>query len=112
MSVDGVETKSGCPQPLSPADRDALPRMLPLWSVTAGGVALTRSLRFPDFSMAFGFMTRVALEAERMNHHPDWHNVYAAVTVTLTTHDAGTLTALDVQLAAVIDRLAREGGAF
>lgn len=107
-----TDRKAACPQPLSPADREALPRMLPLWAVRADGAALSRTLRFADFSAAFGFMTRVALEAERMNHHPDWHNVYATVGITLTTHDAGTLTPLDVQLAAVIDRLARDSGAF
>ncbi|GAB3122594.1 4a-hydroxytetrahydrobiopterin dehydratase [Novispirillum itersonii] len=107
-----TDRKAACPQPLTASERDALPRMLPQWTVRPDGAALSRSLRFEDFSAAFGFMTRVALEAERMNHHPDWSNVYATVSISLTTHDAGTLTALDLQLAGVIDRLARESGAF
>lgn len=105
------DTKASCPQPLTPAERETLPRILPLWAVSSDGKTLCRSLRFSDFSAAFGFMTRVALEAERINHHPDWQNIYATVTIRLTTHDAGTLTVRDIQLAAVIDRLAREGDA-
>lgn len=98
-------------QPLSPAERDALAQHLPLWSVSPAGTTLERHLRFETFSAAFGFMTRVALEAERMNHHPDWHNAYGTVTIRLTTHDVGTLTALDGQLACIIDRLAKDCGA-
>lgn len=77
---------------------------LPDWEVTDG--KLRRELRFADFSEAFGFMTRVALEAERMNHHPEWSNVYGRVSIELTTHDSGGITAADVELAGKISKLA------
>ena len=64
-----------------------------------------KALKFKDFSEAFAFMTRVALLAQAADHHPDWSNVYNKVSVTLTTHDAGGLTAKDVALAEAIDRL-------
>lgn len=67
--------------------------------------ALVRHLEFADFSAAFGFMTRVALAAEKAGHHPEWSNVYKRVDIALTTHDAGGITALDVDLATAIDRL-------
>jgi 4a-hydroxytetrahydrobiopterin dehydratase len=78
-------------------------RDLPGWSLVGG--KLHRELRFPDFSAAFGFMSRVALAAERMDHHPEWSNVYNRVTIDLETHDAGGLTALDFDLAAQISRI-------
>lgn len=101
-------TPLSAPSPLSPltaAERDALPTLVPHWTLSEDGTALHRRLRFADFSEAFGFMTRVALEAERMDHHPDWQNVYNTVSITLTTHDAGTLTGRDVALAQAINRL-------
>ena len=70
-----------------------------------GRDAITRTLVFEDFSAAFALMTRVALLAERMNHHPEWLNVYNRVSITLSTHDAGGLTELDTRLAAAIDAL-------
>lgn len=76
----------------------------PGWSVDAG--KLFRELRFRDFSEAFGFMTRVALAAEAMNHHPEWSNVWATVRIHLTTHDCGGLSARDFDLARRIDALA------
>jgi 4a-hydroxytetrahydrobiopterin dehydratase len=79
---------------------------LPAWSRVDARKAMTRSYRFPDFNAAFGFMTRVALKAEAMNHHPEWSNVYNRVTVTLTTHDAAGVTALDIELAQFMDRAA------
>ena len=73
------------------------------WSVREG--KLQRTLHFPDFTAAFGFMTKVALQAERMNHHPDWRNVWNRVEITLYTFDAGNkITARDVSLAAAINR--------
>ncbi|MEY4697908.1 MAG: putative pterin-4-alpha-carbinolamine dehydratase, partial [Pseudomonadota bacterium] len=69
--------------------------------------ALTRTYVFRNFIEAFGFMTRAALWAEKWNHHPEWSNVYKTVTVTLTTHDAGGLTELDVKLASKMDQLAQ-----
>jgi len=76
---------------------------LPGWSLAAG--KLRRELRFDDFGAAFSFMTRVALVAERMDHHPDWSNVYNRVTIELQTHDAGGLTERDFELAAAISRI-------
>ena len=73
------------------------------------GDRIARSFRFPDFVSAFGWMASVALVAERLNHHPDWKNVYDRVEVELTSHDAGGLTERDFELAAAMDRLA--GGA-
>lgn len=76
------------------------------WSEVSGRDAITKSFVFADFSAAFGFMARVALEAEKADHHPEWFNVYKKVDVTLSTHDAGGLTEKDVALAVVMDRLA------
>lgn len=70
-----------------------------------GRDALTKTFQFRNFVEAFGFMTRAALIAEKMNHHPEWFNVYRTVEVTLSTHDAGGLTELDVKLAQKMDAL-------
>jgi len=78
---------------------------LPGWTVVEG--KLHREYRFADFVEAFGFMTGVALVAERMNHHPEWFNVWNTVRIDLTTHDAGGITARDFELAAAMDRAAR-----
>lgn len=69
------------------------------------GKVIARRFEFPDFVSAFGWMSSVALVAERMNHHPEWKNVYNRVEVELTTHDAGGITALDFELASAMDRL-------
>jgi 4a-hydroxytetrahydrobiopterin dehydratase len=79
---------------------------LPGWSVAPDRDAIVRAFRFRDFSAAFAFMTEVALVAERMDHHPEWSNVYNRVEVTLTTHDSGGVTEKDVALASAIDRAA------
>ncbi len=84
---------------------------LPEWSECADRDAIRRSFRFHDFAEAFAFMTRVALVAERSNHHPEWFNVYNRVDITLATHDAGGVTQRDVGLAQAIDAAARDGGA-
>ena len=76
------------------------------WQAVDGRDAITRTFKFKDFNEAFGFMARAALIAEKMDHHPEWFNVYNKVDVTLSTHDAGGLTELDVELAAAMDRLA------
>jgi 4a-hydroxytetrahydrobiopterin dehydratase len=76
------------------------------WSEVAGRDAITKKFVFRDFNAAFGFMTRAALVAEKMDHHPEWFNVYKTVEVTLSTHDAGGVTELDVQLASAMDRMA------
>lgn len=83
-------------------------RGLPGWAALPGGRdAIQRTYRFADFNAAFGFMARVALLAEKLDHHPEWSNVYNRVEVTLTTHDADGVTALDVQLAQFMDQAAR-----
>lgn len=76
------------------------------WSKTDDRDAITKTYKFKNFVEAFGFMTRAALIAEKMNHHPEWFNVYNRVDVTLTTHDAGGLSDLDVALATKMDKLA------
>ena len=81
----------------------ALPQQLPQWSLVNG--KLHRELRFADFNEAFGFMSRVALIAETLGHHPEWFNVWNKVVIDLTTHDAGGLSTLDVALAERIDAL-------
>jgi 4a-hydroxytetrahydrobiopterin dehydratase len=88
---------------LTPAALDAALASLPGWHVRGG--KLLREFRFADFGQAFAFMTRVAAAAERLDHHPDWSNAYNRVTVALVTHDAGGLTALDVELARQISEL-------
>ncbi len=90
---------------LTDNERDAALALLPSWSLRTDGTAISRTLAFADFSAAFGFMSRVALAAERHGHHPDWSNVYGRVDITLTTHEAGGLTQRDVALAKVIDGL-------
>lgn len=81
-------------------------RELPQWREVAGRDAITRALQFKSFSEAWGFMSRVALHAERHDHHPEWSNVYNRVEVTLATHECGGLSERDVKLAKFIDRLA------
>lgn len=87
------------------ARRAALAR-LDGWAEAAGRDAIAKTFRFADFNAAFGFMTRVALMAERLDHHPEWFNVYNRVDITLSTHDAGGVTERDVKLAAFIDQAA------
>ncbi len=88
---------------LSDAARDALLAGHPDWKLRADGLAITRSFKFANFNEAFGFMTRVALHAEKADHHPEWFNVYNRVEITLTTHDAGGLSARDAALVEVIE---------
>jgi 4a-hydroxytetrahydrobiopterin dehydratase len=76
------------------------------WADVSGRDAIRKKFEFEDFNQAFGFMTRAALVAEKMNHHPEWFNVYNKVEVTLATHDAGGLTELDVKLAEAMERIA------
>lgn len=85
---------------------DAALSELPLWAAAQGRDAIVRRLRFKDFAEAFAFMTKVAAKAEAMDHHPEWSNVYNRVEVLLTTHDAGGVTALDVELARFVDSVA------
>ena len=82
----------------------ALATELPEWTISNGKIK--REIKFADFNQAFGFMTRVALVAETMGHHPEWSNVWNRVVIELTTHDLGGLSGLDVELAKRIDALA------
>ena len=91
---------------LNEAERDEALRALPAWRYEAEARAISRSFTFRDFSEAFAFMTRVALAAEKLDHHPDWTNVWNRVDIALTTHDEKGLTRLDVTLARTIERLA------
>jgi 4a-hydroxytetrahydrobiopterin dehydratase len=76
------------------------------WAEVSGRDAIAKTFTFKNFNEAFGFMTRAALVAEKMDHHPEWSNVYKTVSVTLSTHDAGGLTELDIQLAEAMDKIA------
>ena len=93
-------------QKLTGAVRKAALGKLSGWSEVNGRDAITKKFTFQDFSAAFGFMTRAALVAEKLDHHPEWFNVYKTVDVTLATHDAGGVTELDIKLAEAMDRLA------
>ena len=77
------------------------------WIMVDGRHAIFKSFKFTSFHQAFGFMTEVALIAEKMDHHPEWFNVYSKVDVTLTTHSAGGVTILDVKLAQAMDKAAK-----
>lgn len=91
---------------------EAAVAQLPGWTAVEGGRdAIQRSYRFADFNAAFGFMTRVALTAEKLDHHPEWFNVYNRVEVTLATHDADGVTERDVTLARFMDEAAKAAGA-
>src|SRR5476651_1329308 len=80
------------------------------WTEVPGGEAIARTFTFKDFSEAFGFMSRVALVAEKNDHHPEWRNVYKTVEVVLATHDAGGVTALDIDLAKAMNAIASQLG--
>ena len=90
-------------EPLPPGERDRLASSLPRWRLLPDRDAITRDFKFKDFSAAWGFMARVALLAERHDHHPEWSNVYGRVSIILTTHDAGGLSERDIALARAID---------
>lgn len=91
---------------LNPSELDDALRDLAGWSRSADRDAINKSFKFRDFNAAFGFMTRVALIAEKMDHHPEWFNVYNRVDVTLATHDADGVTDLDIAMARAMDRFA------
>jgi 4a-hydroxytetrahydrobiopterin dehydratase len=93
-------------QKLDNAARTSALAKLNGWSDVSGRDAITKKFTFKNFNEAFGFMSRVALVAEKMDHHPEWSNVYKTVDVTLSTHDAGGLTELDVKLAEAMDQIA------
>lgn len=87
-------------------ERSRLHETLPHWSPVEGRDAISRRLAFHDFNEAWGFMARIALLAEKHDHHPEWSNVWNRVEIVLTTHDAGGLSERDVALAQAIDRVA------
>jgi 4a-hydroxytetrahydrobiopterin dehydratase len=91
---------------LSAGERDAALKELRNWQMVKDRDAIQRSFKFKNFSEAWGFMARVALLAESQDHHPEWFNVYNKVDITLSTHDAGGLSARDVKLAKAIDAVA------
>lgn len=90
---------------------EALKIDLKNWSFQADSKAMSRALKFNSFGSAVGFMMQVAIIADKMNHHPEWSNVYRTVTINLTTHDAGGITSLDEALAKKIDKIALQLGA-
>ena len=94
------------PDKLQEAERKAALAELPEWSEIEERDAIRRSFRFRNFNEAWGFMSRIALTAEKMDHHPEWFNVYNRVEVTLSTHSAGGITDLDIKLAKAMDRVA------
>lgn len=91
---------------LTEDDRKAFLNKAKGWEPTEGRDAIKKTFRFADFNEAWGFMSRVAIEAEKSDHHPEWFNVYNRVEITLTTHDADGLSERDVALAAFIDKIA------
>ena len=93
-------------QPLNDAAREAALAELDGWELAPDRDAITRIFKFKNFVEAWGFMTQVAMEAEKADHHPEWFNVYNTVDILLSTHDAGGLTERDIALAKVIDRIA------
>ena len=95
---------------LTTAERATALQELSGWSEVDGRDAIGRTFGFKDFNEAFGFMTRAALVAEKSDHHPEWRNVYKTVEVVLTTHDADGVTALDVDLARAMNKIAAQLG--
>jgi 4a-hydroxytetrahydrobiopterin dehydratase len=96
---------------LEGAARAAALQSLPGWQAVQGRDAIVKTFVFADFNTAFGFMTRVAIQAEKADHHPEWFNVYNRVEITLTTHDAGGLSQRDIDLATFIEAAAAMAGA-
>jgi 4a-hydroxytetrahydrobiopterin dehydratase len=101
-----LEGEAKMAEKLTSAERASMLSKLSGWSDVDGRDAIRKKFVFKDFNAAFGFMTRVALTAEKLDHHPEWFNVYKTVEVTLSTHDAGGVTELDIKLATAMDRLA------
>ena len=93
-------------QKLTDAEREGAMTELDGWSLVDGRDAITKTFTFKNFNEAFGWMSRVAMAAEKMDHHPEWFNVYKTVEVTLATHDVGGLSGLDIKLAKMMDKMA------
>jgi 4a-hydroxytetrahydrobiopterin dehydratase len=96
---------------LSAEARNTALRGLAGWAEVPGRDAIARTFTFKDFNEAFGFMSRVALVAEKRDHHPEWRNVYKTVEVVLSTHDAGGVTVRDIELAKAMNAIAEQFGA-
>ncbi|MGA7676635.1 MAG: 4a-hydroxytetrahydrobiopterin dehydratase [Rhizomicrobium sp.] len=92
---------------LDAAARAAFLREFPEWREASGRDAIARLFKFQDFNRAFGFMTRVALLAEKLDHHPEWFNVYNKIEVTLSTHDAGGVTQKDIEMAKAMEEYSK-----
>ncbi|MDT4814908.1 putative pterin-4-alpha-carbinolamine dehydratase [compost metagenome] len=103
FSYDQIEPSM---TPLSPQARATLLAELPGWTTVQDRDAIFKRFTFHDFNAAFGFMTRVAIQADKADHHPEWFNVYNRVDITLSTHDANGLTQRDIDLAHFIERAA------
>jgi 4a-hydroxytetrahydrobiopterin dehydratase len=107
VSIDeNYRARSSMAEKLSGEGRSRALARLKGWSEVKGRDAISKKFVFADFNAAFGFMARAALLAEKLDHHPEWFNVYKTVEVTLSTHDAGGLTELDVKLAEAMDKIA------
>ena len=91
---------------LNPEQRETLTQTVPHWILLGNRDAITRTFKFQNFLEAFDFMGKVAIVAEELNHHPEWFNVWNKVEITLSTHDSGGLTQLDINLATKIDQIA------
>lgn len=102
-----TQAQSGRPAKLEADTLDEAVKGLLGWTLREDGAAIVKTFRFKDFNEAFGFMTRVAILADKIDHHPEWFNVYNRVDVTLNTHDAGGVTQLDIDMAAFMDQAAR-----
>lgn len=98
------------PEKLDSAAVNARLEMLPSWQLAADGLSISKVFKFKDFNAAWGFMARVALLAEKMNHHPEWFNVYNRVDVKLNTHDVGGLSDLDFKMANAMESYIAGGG--
>jgi len=94
-------------QKLDDTERSSAMKSLIGWTQESDRDAISKTFVFKNFIQAFGFMTQIAIIAEKLNHHPEWYNVYKTVNVTLTTHDAGGVTELDIQLATAMDELSK-----
>jgi 4a-hydroxytetrahydrobiopterin dehydratase len=111
LGIKGVIRERIMVERLSAEARKQALKGLPGWAEAAGREAIGRTFIFKDFNEAFGFMARVALVAEKHDHHPEWKNVYKTVEVVLATHDAGGVTARDVELAKAMNAIAGQLGA-
>jgi 4a-hydroxytetrahydrobiopterin dehydratase len=105
-----VEQEAIMAERLSAEARKSALKALSGWTEKTGPEAIARNFVFKDFNEAFGFMSRAALVAEKRDHHPEWRNVYKTVEVVLSTHDAGGVTALDIELATAMNAIARQLG--